>query len=156
MLPTRTAQFRCPCILSGSADFPNSFSATSTIESTFLKLSNLKAGGQTMLNGPVVVTGATSEIGRSIAVMLARAGLPITLLGRDHERLRGTLQACQTFGSNYVSLSADLTSPAEAIKAVASAQVFGPPRILIHAAGLFDWASADSVLQGYYRGKSIV
>jgi NADP-dependent 3-hydroxy acid dehydrogenase YdfG len=75
--------------------------------------------------------------------MLARAGLPITLLGRDHERLRGTLQACQTFGSNYVSLSADLTSPAEAIKAVASAQVFGPPRILIHAAGLFDWAPAD-------------
>ena len=38
-------------------------------------------GVQAMLIEPTLVTGATSEIGRSIAVMLARAGLPITFLG---------------------------------------------------------------------------
>ena len=41
----------------------------------------------TPLAGPVLILGGTSDIGRAIAHEYARAGLPIILAARDHQRL---------------------------------------------------------------------
>jgi len=55
----------------------------------------------------ILVTGASSGIGRAIAVEAAAAGARIVLTGRDPERLRETEQMLQ--GSGHSSISADLS-----------------------------------------------
>lgn len=58
----------------------------------------------------VVVTGASSGIGRAVAVELARRGARLVLLGRDVDRLQATAGALGGGASEVVSL--DLREPA--------------------------------------------
>jgi NAD(P)-dependent dehydrogenase (short-subunit alcohol dehydrogenase family) len=79
-----------------------------------------------------LVTGATSGIGRAIALALSRAGLHVTLVGRDKRNLEGTAKQApgpvQTF-------AADLATE-QGIAAVAQA---APPElhVLVHGAGVY-------------------
>jgi len=59
----------------------------------------------------IFITGASSGIGRAIAVEAAAAGASIVLSGRDAERLRETEQMLQ--GSGHMSISADLSDVAQ-------------------------------------------
>jgi len=56
----------------------------------------------------IVITGASSGIGRACAVLFAERGASLCLLGRDQDRLRETLEL--TFNSqNHICISVDLT-----------------------------------------------
>lgn len=58
----------------------------------------------------VVVTGAGGEIGRAIALRLARAGYSLFLLGRKaDERLAGLARDCENLGAKVLTAAADLT-----------------------------------------------
>ena len=46
-----------------------------------------------------VITGASSGIGESIAVALARAGASVVLCGRDTERLAAVQARCSALGT---------------------------------------------------------
>jgi NAD(P)-dependent dehydrogenase (short-subunit alcohol dehydrogenase family) len=82
----------------------------------------------------VVVTGASSGIGRAIAVELARRGASLVLIGRDEGRLRDT--AAEAGGDRCDIVPLDLGSPAAiqpAIRGVVEkrGRIFG----LCHCAG---------------------
>ena len=83
----------------------------------------------------VLVTGASSGIGRALALALAEEGARLALVGRSEERLRAV--AGRIAGETLV-LSADLTLPAEVDRVIAQTLArFGHIDILLPNAGLF-------------------
>ncbi len=83
----------------------------------------------------VLVTGASSGIGRAMALALAAEGVRLALVGRSEERLRAV---ADRIGSETLVLSADLTQPAEVDRVVAeTVSRFGQIDILLPNAGLF-------------------
>jgi len=78
----------------------------------------------------VLVTGASSGIGREVAVACAREGAMVVAAGRDETRLAGTLASLA--GTGHVQVSGDLRSP-EGRKAVVAAA--GVVDGIVHSAG---------------------
>lgn len=88
------------------------------------------------LSGKVaLVTGASSGIGRALAIAVAKAGAQVALVGRSEERLEAVNQEV---GGNGLVLSADLTDPAQVDRVAADALAhFGRIDILLANAGLY-------------------
>jgi short-subunit dehydrogenase len=84
-----------------------------------------------------VVTGASSGIGRSIALALAAEGSALALLGRSMTRLRCVAQQCAESGSRAVCWKLDLLNEPE-IHRVQERVIkkFDGVDILVHSAGL--------------------
>lgn len=61
----------------------------------------------TLENKRILVTGASSGIGRSIAIECSKMGASVVLTARNKERLEETLGMCK--GDNHVIYEADLT-----------------------------------------------
>ncbi|WP_287914717.1 SDR family NAD(P)-dependent oxidoreductase [Comamonas sp.] len=82
-------------------------------------------------NKRILVTGASSGIGRQTAIACANMGASLVITGRNNERLADTL-AC-LLGSGHLSFSADLTRAEDLESLVAQA---GPLHGVVHAAGI--------------------
>lgn len=85
------------------------------------------------LHGRVaLVTGASSGIGQSLAEALAWAGARVVVVARRADRLQALADAI-----GGAALACDLTDrDALAAMATACGEPFGPPDIVVHAAGL--------------------
>jgi NAD(P)-dependent dehydrogenase (short-subunit alcohol dehydrogenase family) len=86
-----------------------------------------------------IVTGATSGIGRSTALALARAGAELGLVCRDAGRAEDTVRAiCDATGSTAVEVFLGDLASQEAIRQVAAALLARYPRIdlLVNNAGV--------------------
>src|SRR5678815_2991486 len=83
-----------------------------------------------------VVTGASSGIGRTIAMALADAGAAVVLVARRVARLDEVRAEIAAAGGRAAALPSDL-SDRESLKdcALHTAQCFGAPDILVCAAG---------------------
>ena len=55
-----------------------------------------------------VITGASSGIGRALAIILAQPGNSLALIGRDAARLAETARACASRGATVTSLRGDV------------------------------------------------
>lgn len=83
----------------------------------------------------VLVTGASSGIGRAFAFELARQGRRVVLVARDQERLRG--MADELPGGPHEVLAADLASKAGCDAVAARLEAADSPvDLLVNAAGL--------------------
>ncbi len=90
-----------------------------------------------------LVTGATSGIGRALAVALGRAGLAVGLVGRDGERLAAALQEVRAVGARSAAAAADVADLPSLRRAVAHLESqLGPADLLVSAAGIIE---ADEV-----------
>lgn len=79
----------------------------------------------------ILVTGASSGIGRAVAQRCAEAGASVVVTGRDADRLAQTLQALP--GDGHRAMPADLVDPA-ALRALADG--CGPLDGVVHSAGV--------------------
>lgn len=79
----------------------------------------------------ILVTGASSGIGRQTAISCAEMGAQLVITGRNAERLAATHQALA--GSGHLAVAADLTSSEDLSALVAQA---GPIHGVVHAAGI--------------------
>src|SRR5262245_3139467 len=61
----------------------------------------------------VLITGASSGIGRALAVHYAREGARLALLGRDQSRLAMVAEECRKFGSSVRAHALDVRNRAE-------------------------------------------
>jgi NAD(P)-dependent dehydrogenase (short-subunit alcohol dehydrogenase family) len=82
-----------------------------------------------------LVTGATSGIGRAIALQLARQGAEVLVHGRDAERGAATVDAITGAGGRARFVAADLSDPDELEGLV---EAIGEVDVLVNNAG-FSW-----------------
>jgi len=97
----------------------------------------------------VVLTGASSGIGRATARALARRGAALILAARDREALDEVAAECRKLGADTLAVSADVTDP-QAVRAVAHAAIARYRRIDVWinnvgvgAVGRFDQVPLD-------------
>ncbi|MCM3882618.1 SDR family NAD(P)-dependent oxidoreductase [Frankia sp. R82] len=84
-----------------------------------------------------VVTGATSGIGRAIAVALGRAGARVVALGRRDDALAAVVAELRDAGDDAEGFSCDLADRAQLRRAAErAAEPFGEPDILVTSAGV--------------------
>ena len=81
-----------------------------------------------------LVTGATSGIGRAVALQLAELGAEVVVHGRSAERGAKTVQDIQNAGGSSRFVAADLSDPDDVRRLAAEA---GPVDILINNAGIY-------------------
>jgi short-subunit dehydrogenase len=93
---------------------------------------NMRLRGKT-----AVITGATSGVGRSIAVALAREGVQVAMLGRRAGILNDVARECAPSGSKVVPYTIDLLKDTE-IRDLKRKIIrdFGGVDILVHSAGV--------------------
>jgi NAD(P)-dependent dehydrogenase (short-subunit alcohol dehydrogenase family) len=86
-------------------------------------------------NKYVLVTGATSGIGRAIATELSMVGARVILSGRDENKMNEVVDHLQ--GDGHLTLCLDLLNPSEIMPAIkALVKTVGPVYGLCHAAGI--------------------
>jgi NAD(P)-dependent dehydrogenase (short-subunit alcohol dehydrogenase family) len=83
-----------------------------------------------------LVTGATSGLGRAIALQLARDGAEVVVHGRDEARGAQTVEAIRADGGRARFVAADLGDPAAIERLAAEA---GEIDILVNNAGISAW-----------------
>jgi len=85
----------------------------------------------------IVVTGASSGIGRALCVALAPQRPRLVLSGRDEARLEQAAEACRGAGAEALAVRADVTVPAQCRLLVARAvERFGGIDVLVNNAGI--------------------
>jgi NAD(P)-dependent dehydrogenase (short-subunit alcohol dehydrogenase family) len=83
-----------------------------------------------------LVTGATSGIGKAIALRLAEAGAEVVVHGRDSVRGAQTVEAIRAQGGSGRFVAADLSDPAQITRLV---KEVGEIDILVNNAGFSVW-----------------
>ncbi len=84
----------------------------------------------------VIVTGATSGIGRATALRFAESGAAIAVVGRNGEALDEVSAAIQKLGGNSLPIQTDLIIDTAPVKVVSETiEKFGGFDVLINAAG---------------------
>jgi short-subunit dehydrogenase len=85
----------------------------------------------------IVVTGASSGIGRALCLALAAERARLVLSGRDEARLEQAAEACRAVGAEAFAVRADVTVPAQCQLLVARAvERFGGVDVLVNNAGI--------------------
>jgi NAD(P)-dependent dehydrogenase (short-subunit alcohol dehydrogenase family) len=88
-----------------------------------------------------LVTGATSGIGREIALELARRGATVVVHGRSAERGAKVVQDIENAGGKARFVAADLTDADDVRRLAAEA---GPVDVLINNAGIYKFGETAS------------
>jgi NAD(P)-dependent dehydrogenase (short-subunit alcohol dehydrogenase family) len=94
-----------------------------------------------------LVTGATSGIGRAVALKLADQGAEVVVHGRDARRGTETVEAIEAAGGRAQFIAADLSDASDTQRLADEA---GDVEILVNNAGISVWApTADFELDAY-------
>jgi NAD(P)-dependent dehydrogenase (short-subunit alcohol dehydrogenase family) len=85
----------------------------------------------------VVISGASSGIGRGFAIAAARLGAAVILMARREDRLREVASVIEPLGARVESIAVDL-SDRKSLREVAerARTIFGGPDVLVNAAGV--------------------
>src|SRR6266851_7067417 len=87
-----------------------------------------------------LVTGATSGLGKAIALRLARDGMRVIVVGRDAARGAAVVEQIESAGGQATFIAADLSDPAEIERLEFEA---GDVDVLVNNAGFSIWGPTE-------------
>lgn len=100
----------------------------------------------------VVITGATSGVGRAIALRFARDGANVALLGRSREALEATATEVEQAGGNALALPTDVADFDQVDAAAGAAEdAFGPIDVWVNNAMTTVFAFFEDVEPNEFR-----
>ena len=103
----------------------------------------------------ILVTGATSGLGKAIALCCANMGAEVIGVGRNEERLHSTQLALNEISpKSHLTLRADLTQAADREKLVAL--LGGPVDGLVHSAGISRLSPVRMMTERHLREVQVV
>lgn len=91
----------------------------------------------------IAITGASSGLGRALAMEYAGPGITLLLHGRDASRLRAVAAACQSAGARVTLVIADLAQTDDFMGKWTAALQASPPDLMIINAGITNAAGPD-------------
>ena len=92
------------------------------------------------------VTGATSGIGRAVAVRLGREGGRVAVIGRDAEEGKKTVRLIEQAGSQAIFISCDVAKDSQLVKAVErTIKEWGRVDVLINNAAMMTFDSIQKL-----------
>ncbi len=101
----------------------------------------MKLSGKT-----IIITGASSGLGRALALELAGLNANLVLFARNRENLLETQNLCAQFNSPSIIVSGDVTKPKDCQKLIElTVEHFGALDILIANAGIGLWAKFEQI-----------
>ena len=88
-------------------------------------------------NKITIITGATSGIGRQLALDLAERGANLVLAARSKDKLEEMVSACESIGAQAIAVVTDVTRETDCKQLIeTAAEKFGGIDILINNAGV--------------------
>ena len=101
----------------------------------------------------VIITGASSGIGRELAYQLAKQGAWLSLAARNGERLATVARECQARGGKAVAILTDVSEQAQCAQLIQrTVDHYQRIDMLVNNAGITMWADFEEVLDiGFYE-----
>jgi short-subunit dehydrogenase len=94
----------------------------------------------------VVITGASSGIGRELAYQLAEQGALLSLAARNGERLAAIAKECQARGGRAIAIVTDVSEQAQCAQLIQrTAENYDRIDMLVNNAGITMWANFEDV-----------
>jgi len=94
----------------------------------------------------VIITGASSGIGKELSIQLAKKGAVLSLAARDIIRLEKVADECRALGSKVVVVKTDVSVKEECMNLIEKTVAeFGRIDSLINNAGISMWAKFDEI-----------
>jgi short-subunit dehydrogenase len=94
----------------------------------------------------IVITGASSGIGRELAFQLAEQGAWLALAARDKKRLKEVASECLTRGGKAVSIPTDVGERKDCEKLIRkTVKEYGRLEVLMNNAGISMWALFEEI-----------
>ena len=94
----------------------------------------------------VVITGASSGIGRELALRLADEGAQLVVAARKVQALESLVSECEAKGAKATAVQTDVAEPNDCKRLIDRAvEAFGGIDVLVNNAGISMWARFDQV-----------
>src|SRR5680860_1709218 len=103
-------------------------------------------------NQVILITGASSGIGKALACALAPQSPQLVLVARDRSRLQEVALACENLGASALVIPTDVTDPHACSAMIQQAvSIYSRIDVLVNNAGMSMWSTVEAVSYTHLR-----